>query len=340
MTDLTNMSTDEEGGQGRRRIHLREITGAGELPLETVGQDLRAARLRRGDDLASVSKALKIRKDHLEALEEDRLDSLPGKTYAIGFVRSYSQYLGLDPAALVERFKQEISGRTDEHALPPPPAMHEEEPRRLPQGWRLIALVVVLLLAYGAYHLFTAERESSQNTPPPPTETPKVAAAVAPAQATPSPAIDASGAAPGGATPSPAASAPAPTSPSQPAATPSPAAGAPAAGGPAVGPAAGGNVYGQQNRNPHVVLRARSATHITVRGNDGTLYINRDLAAGDSYQVRNMSGLTLSTTNGGAVEIDLDGQSMGNAGSDQQPADSLSLDPQAISDHFNSRRPG
>src|ERR1700743_3569423 len=102
MSELTQMSMDEEGGPGRGRIHLREITGDGELPLETVGQDLRAARLRRGDDLATVSKALKIRKDHLEALEEDRLDSLPGKTYAVGFVRTYAEYLGLDQAACVE----------------------------------------------------------------------------------------------------------------------------------------------------------------------------------------------------------------------------------------------
>jgi cytoskeleton protein RodZ len=339
MTETTPMSMDEEGGPNRRRIHLREITGAGELPLETVGQDLRAARLRRGDDLASVSKSLKIRKDHLEALEEDRLDSLPGKTYAIGFIRSYSQYLGLDPAAYVERFKQEISGRTDEHALPPPPIVHDEEPRRLPQGWRMIGLVVVLLLGYGAWHLFTTERESSQNTPPPPSEAPKAAAAKPTPEASPSPAIDATGAARGGATPSPAASVPAPTSPLQPSATPSPASGGPAVG-PTGGPATGGTVSGQQNRNPHVVLRARSATHITVRGSDGTLYINRDLAAGDSYQVRNMTGLTLSTSNAGAVEIDLDGQAMGNAGADQQPADNLSLDPQGVSDHFSSRRPG
>ncbi len=85
-----------EKAAGRRRIHLREISGDSETPLETVGQDLRAARLRRGDDLATVSRALKIRKDHLEAVEEDRLENLPGKTYAIGFVRSYAGYLGLD----------------------------------------------------------------------------------------------------------------------------------------------------------------------------------------------------------------------------------------------------
>ena len=36
-------------------------------------------------------------------------------TYAIGFVRSYATFLGLDAAQMVERFKQEIAGRHDEN---------------------------------------------------------------------------------------------------------------------------------------------------------------------------------------------------------------------------------
>ena len=94
------MAVAKNGGANRRRIHLREISGDSEFPLQTVGQDLRAARLRRGDEIAQVSRALKIRKDHLEALEEDRLEDLPGKTYAIGFVRSYARHLGLDATAI------------------------------------------------------------------------------------------------------------------------------------------------------------------------------------------------------------------------------------------------
>src|SRR5215469_8526383 len=113
MTKVTHLSLDERGALSRKRIHLREISGDADAPLETVGQDLRAARLRRGDDLATVSRALKIRKDHLEALEEDRFEALPGKAYAVGFVRSYADYLGLDPLQCVERFKGEIAGRTE-----------------------------------------------------------------------------------------------------------------------------------------------------------------------------------------------------------------------------------
>src|SRR5690348_12765201 len=145
MTKITQLNIDDKGK--RRRIHLREISGDGET-LDTVGQELRAARLRRGDDLATVSRALKIRKDHLEAVEEDKLESLPGKTYAIGFVRSYAGYLGLDAADMVERYKQEISGRNDDHM--PTVGPIPDEHRRLPYGWRVVAGIVVLAVGYGA----------------------------------------------------------------------------------------------------------------------------------------------------------------------------------------------
>src|SRR4051812_2077869 len=168
MTKFTQMAANEDDGASRRRIHLREISGDGDHPLETVGQDLRAARIRRGDDLAAVSRSLKIRKDHLDALEGDRLDDLPGKTYAIGFVRSYARYLGLDATEMTERFKAEISGRHDEH-VPPPASLHEEENRRLPYGGRVLAGVVILAVLYGAWHIFFAARDTAPPVPPAPT---------------------------------------------------------------------------------------------------------------------------------------------------------------------------
>lgn len=347
MTKLTQMSLDNDGngekdGLNRRRIHLREISGDSETPLETVGQDLRAARLRRGDEIAQVSRALKIRKDHLEALEEDRLEDLPGKTYAIGFVRSYARHLGLDSAQYVERFKQDISGRPEEQSREPAP-IHQDEGRRLPQGWRMIAGVVGLLLVFGVWHLLSSGSEDNQAVPPAPVlaqprpaAPPQPAPVVVPAQtATPSPATD-----------NPPATSPATPGPT---ATPSPAAGlatpaTPATTGqnqaavPAVAPTSGnGEVFGVQNRGARVVLRARGDTRITVRGVDGTLYLNRDLKAGDTYQVPNTPGLNMATSDAGAVEVVLDGLAMGRAGQQQQVLGRVSLDPQSLVDRFNSR---
>ena len=364
---LENDGNGENGGANRRRIHLREISGDSDSPAETVGQELRAARLRRGDEIAQVSRALKIRKDHLEALEEDRLEDLPGKTYAIGFVRSYARHLGLDSAQYVERFKQEISGRPDEQAREPAP-IHQDDSRRLPQGWRLIAGMVVVLLGVGVWHLLAPGGDANQPVPPAPVlNPPKLAVApppqpiVAPEQsATPSPATDSVPAEDPSeqtatATPPPAAG---PATPAQAARgqTAAPAPGVPAPSAPAAAPTAqtataaptpattaetaaapeGGRTYGQQNANPRVVLRARADTRLTVRGEDGTIYINRDLKAGDTYQVPNTSGLTMATSNGAAVEVDLDGVALGRAGQ-EQVLGRVSLDPQSLVDRFNRR---
>ena len=349
---LENDGADKDGA--RRRIHLREISGDSESALESVGQDLRAARLRRGDEIAAVSRALKIRKDHLEALENDRLEDLPGKTYAIGFVRSYARHLGLDSAQYVERYKQDISGRADEQIREPAP-IHQDEGRRLPQGWRIIAGVVVLLLGYGAWHLFAGGGETSQPVPPAPVLSPPKAATppkpapvvVPPQTATPSPAADAAptstvnGAAGPQATapPPPAAGAKTPATQSAPLSTASPTA-APQtpASQAAIAPAvpAAGRVFGAMNRNPRVILRARGDTRITVRDASGQILLNRDLKAGDSYQVPNMPGVTMATSNAGAVELDLDGIALGRAGPPQEVLGRVALDPQSLSDRFNN----
>ena len=319
MTKVTQLNLDPQGeSANKRRIHLREISGDSDKPLETVGQDLRAARLRKGDDLATVSRALKIRKDHLEAIEEDDLAGLPGKTYAVGFVRSYSAYLGLDSVHTVARFKAEISGRPEDGATPVQ-VIDDDEQRRLPRGWRIIAGVVVLVLAYGGYRMLASDRAVPAPVPAPPAQyapRPVVAAATPKPATMPKPATT---------TPKPAAPAPtivAAVSPAKPAA-------------PSAAPAVTGEVYGEQNKNARVVLRARGDTHVTVRGEDGRIFINRVLKAGDIYQLPNVVGLTLSTTNAGAVEIDLDGLAMGRAGQDLETTGGISLDPQAIVDRYN-----
>jgi cytoskeleton protein RodZ len=356
MTKLTQMTLDndgsgEDGGSNRRRIHLREISGDSESPLQTVGQDLRAARLRRGDEIAQVSRALKIRKDHLEALEEDRVEDLPGKTYAIGFVRSYARHLGLDATEYVERFKRDISGRAEDKVHEPAP-IHQDEGRRLPQGWRIITGAVVILIGWGAWHLLSSGTSSNQPVPPAPVlSPPKPVAPPKPAPeqqaATPSPAAsaptaDGSAGQEAAATPPPAAGAKTPATslpPASAASTASPTA-APtsqSAAVPAVPVSNGaGTVYGSLNQNPRIILRARGDARVTVKNAEGQMILNRDLKSGDSYQVPNTPGVIMATNNAGAVEMDLDGIALGRAGQAQQILGKVSLDPQSLADRFTN----
>ncbi|MBS0471918.1 MAG: helix-turn-helix domain-containing protein [Proteobacteria bacterium] len=327
MTKVTRLTLDDGGNIRSRRIHLREISGDSDAPLETVGQDLRAARLRRGDDLATVSKALKIRKDHLEAIEEDRLEQLPGRTYAIGFVRTYADYLGLDTAQCLERFKAEIAGRSDTETPATVQVIEEDEHKRLPQGWKIIAGAIVILMLWGAWYVLSNTGSMMPQTEAPPAEPKPVAAKVvppSPAQAAPTTVDPGPGMIAGQTVANDA------TIPGQPPDTA-------ASATPLEQPLPPGQSYGLGNAGSRVVLRVHQPARVLVLGPapERKVYMNRTLQPGDTYRVPNSVGLTLTTSNASAVELDLDGQPMGYAGKGTGVVESLSLDPQSIFDRSN-----
>lgn len=315
MAKVTRLSFEQGDEAERRRLHLREISPDIDAPLENVGQDLRAARQRKGEDLASVSRTLKIRKDHLEALEESEFDALPGRTYAVGFVRSYAEYLGLDAAAFVERYKAEIAGLFE------PPSEKEnayspQAERRLPQGAILFVVLLVIGVGYGGYYLsVSADRMLTEEETAVPE---RLAAVIEPETAEDS-------AAPAAATP--AAEAAADTEqaspPEQAQATPAPAQAV------SLPP---GRAYGTQNVGSRITVRVHSPTHVFIRSADGTIFINRDLNPGDLYQAHDVVGMTISTPDSGAVELILDGVSTGFLGAPGSEAEALSLNPQDIVD--------
>src|SRR5690606_13898422 len=70
-----------------------------------VGEILRRGREHYNLSLNDVEAALRIRASQLGAIEQGRLDLLPGRVYAVGFVRAYAEYLGLDGGRIVQLFK-------------------------------------------------------------------------------------------------------------------------------------------------------------------------------------------------------------------------------------------
>ncbi len=74
---------------------------------EQIGEVLRRTRIHYGKNLADVEKSLRIRSSQIAAIEAGDMDALPGRVYAIGFVRTYGEYLGLDGAQVVALFKKQ-----------------------------------------------------------------------------------------------------------------------------------------------------------------------------------------------------------------------------------------
>ena len=119
-----------------------------------VGALLRASRLRRAENVDDAAHMLRIRAVHLKAIEEGRFADLPGPTYALGFVCAYADYLGLDSAEMVRRYKQEISQVTKTSDLVFPSPIPEGG---VPGGAIMLVGVVIALVAYGAWYAVTLD---------------------------------------------------------------------------------------------------------------------------------------------------------------------------------------
>jgi cytoskeleton protein RodZ len=119
-----------------------------------VGALLHASRLRCAENIENVAHMLRIRVVHLEAIEDGRFDDLPGPTYALGFVRAYADYLGLDSAEVVRRYKQELSSLTKTLDLVFPSPIPEGG---APGGAIVLVGIVVALFAYGGWYVSTSD---------------------------------------------------------------------------------------------------------------------------------------------------------------------------------------
>lgn len=74
--------------------------------MPTLGQDLKAAREAKGVTLEAIAQDTKVSLRHLQALESDRFDQLPGGVFNRGILRNYLQSLHLDQAEWLDRFSQ------------------------------------------------------------------------------------------------------------------------------------------------------------------------------------------------------------------------------------------
>lgn len=73
-----------------------------------AGPFLASARLAAGLDIPDVAAATKIKPAHIEAIETGNMAGLPATPYAVGFVRVYAAYLGLDADAIAIEFRKEV----------------------------------------------------------------------------------------------------------------------------------------------------------------------------------------------------------------------------------------
>ncbi len=108
--------------------------------MESIGEKLRSRRTEEGYSINQVSRDTNIAKAYLEALESEDFLAFPGEPYLIGFLRNYSEYLGLDVDEMISLYR---NFKIQEQPVP----MDELIMRRGPSP---VLIILVILLSAGA----------------------------------------------------------------------------------------------------------------------------------------------------------------------------------------------
>jgi len=118
-----------------------------------VGEQLRAAREARGLTSEQVAAETRIPQRHLIAMEAGDFGKLPGRTYAVGFARTYAKTVDLDPDEIAAGVRAELDAQSEEGYRPA--SFEPGDPARVPSralGW--FAGFAVLLLLAGGFFFF------------------------------------------------------------------------------------------------------------------------------------------------------------------------------------------
>jgi Helix-turn-helix domain/RodZ C-terminal domain len=114
-----------------------------------IGHSLRTARGRRGLELAQVDADTHIRMRYLKALEDERFDLIPGAAYVRGFLRTYSNYLGLEADLFIEEYNARFAPPEE----PPPLLVPLRRPGRFRRPAAVAAVVAIALVPLIAWKI-------------------------------------------------------------------------------------------------------------------------------------------------------------------------------------------
>jgi cytoskeletal protein RodZ len=282
-----------------------------------IGQALRALRESQGLSLEDIAKTTCIRRAYLQALEEMKIDVLPSRPFAIGYVRNFAQALGASGDVAVAGFKAEVP--SPEEALKAPMGVRKEHDPRLSWLAGVCALVITSVVIWNvAQHAVAHDGGPSPPVPvlngPPPaalgSKGPVALEAPAPAPAdsdVPTPYV----------TPGMNKGADGKSIPAPPAAKT------------VLNPRAA--VYGAAASQSALTVQAQKAASLVIRGADGSIYFARELKAGESYRApAGVAGLTIDVSDPQAFNVIINGQAKGPLAAAQTPIAKLTSKPQGL----------
>jgi cytoskeleton protein RodZ len=273
---------------------LTDLPAKGNGPaVGAFGDRIRREREMRGITLEEITESTKISRRHLEALESEHFDQLPGGVFNKGFVRAYARFLGIDEDQAVADY----SAASNEQPEPEdkfPLEIHEEPKRHLISRRSYLPLVFAIAALAGVLvgYMFWAKSRPHTNE----------SAAVSTQQVTPA-AI----------TTAPPVSAPVPVAESAP-----PAREVTAASSPQQPAQAAPEKPVKPEKVFEVQIKAKEDSWVSIVA-DGKSVMERVLTAEKNKKIKAGKTLILRTGNAGGIEVSFNGVSLGSLGNENEP---------------------
>ncbi len=132
----------------------------------SFGEELKRERELREITLREVSESTKISLRHLEALERNAFENLPGGVFNRCFVRAYSQFIGVDPESMVDAYLLQENTQLGKHRKARNRAGETATgTRRLVWLWWVLGVLVVGAAAYWGWTHWRVQQNPAA-TPP------------------------------------------------------------------------------------------------------------------------------------------------------------------------------
>jgi cytoskeletal protein RodZ len=142
--------------------------------LQTVGEYLRAERLKKSLSIKDVESAISIRALYLNAIEEGNYDVVPGEVYLKGFIRNYATFLGLDSQEVMELYRQNKQQPKENELTETAQEVKTVKTAPKKEGGsgltKWVTVGVLAALIAGGFYWWSAENQPSAPVPPPTTQ--------------------------------------------------------------------------------------------------------------------------------------------------------------------------
>jgi cytoskeletal protein RodZ len=129
--------------------------------VESLGNKLRTARESKGFSCDYVSRETNIAARYLEALETENFSVFPAEPYALGFLKNYGEYLGLDVHELLSLYR---SLKIQEQPIPVEQLLRSPSPAPKILAITAAILVALALAGGGVWFFLNRPRKAPEET--------------------------------------------------------------------------------------------------------------------------------------------------------------------------------